>query len=106
MAEQAEHPEHAGQAENPLDPNVLFSHVEDSPDLHVPRFMTLDGSGHVKIPQPFAPNEPLYEVQTKSDLINRTIQPLDLKFTKFMAIELAAAILLCIFFIGLAKAIR
>jgi F-type H+-transporting ATPase subunit a len=109
MAEQAEHTEHAehtGHAENPLDPDALFSHVEDSTDLHLPRFMTADGSGHVAIPQPFAPNEPLYEVHTKSDLINRTIQPFDLKITKFMVIELVAAILLCVFFIGLAKAIR
>ncbi len=39
-------------------------------------------------------------------MIDRTIEPLDLKFTKFMAIELAVAILICVFFIGLAKALQ
>ena len=34
---------HGGRT-NPLDPNELFSHVEDSPELHVPRVLTADGS--------------------------------------------------------------
>ena len=51
-------------------------------------------------------NKPIFKVQTGSTLINRTIQPFDLKITKFMVIELVAAILICVFFIGLAKAIR
>ena len=106
MAEPTEHAEHSGHAENPLDPKVLFSHVEDSTGLHVPRGLTSDGSGHIEIPQPFAPNKPIVTVHTSSALVNRTIQPLDLKLTKFMVIELVAAILICVFFIGLAKAIR
>jgi F-type H+-transporting ATPase subunit a len=109
MAESAahsEHSEHGGRAENPLDPNVLFSHVEDAEDIHVPRVLTSKKDhGHIKIPQPFALEKPL-KVHTGIPLVDRTIQPLDLKITKFMLIELVAAILLCLFFIGLAKAIK
>jgi F-type H+-transporting ATPase subunit a len=106
MAEHAEHSEHGGHALNPLDPKVLFQHVEDSVELHVPRRLTKDGSGHVKLPQPFKGNQPLFVVHTGKPIIDNTILPLDLKFTKFMMIELIVAILMCVFFVGLAKAIK
>src|SRR3972149_1562697 len=109
MAEHAEHTEHAAHgshAKNPLDPDVLFSHVKDSTELHVPRILTGDGSGHIQIPQPFKTAKPIYQVHTGHSLIDDPIQPFDLKITKFMVIELLAAILICVFFIGLAKAIK
>lgn len=103
---QADHAEHGEHRENPLDPSALFGHVEDSPEFHVPRiFTSKDNHGHIKIPQPFELEKPLV-VHTGSSLIDRTIQPLDGKITKFMLIELLAAILICVFFIGLAKAIK
>src|SRR3954466_3581289 len=95
----------AEHASKPLDPNELFGHVKDSPDLHVPRFLAPGSHGHVEIPQPFELSNPLV-VNTKSELINRTIEPLDFKITKFMLIELAAALILCAFFIGLANALK
>jgi F-type H+-transporting ATPase subunit a len=84
---------------NPLDPGHLFGHVEDSTEIHLPYWT-------VKIPQPFQREKPLIAVHTGNKHIDNTIQPLDLKLTKFMVIELVAAILLCVFFIGLAKALR
>jgi len=75
----------AEHASNPLDPKELFSHVSDSPEIHVPQVLTADHSGHVAIPQPFG---------------NK------FTITKFMVIELAAALILCAFFIGLAKALK
>jgi F-type H+-transporting ATPase subunit a len=106
-ATHADHVDHGEHAHNPLDPKVLFSHVEDSDEFHLPRFMTPEAShGHVKIPQPLAPKEPLLKVQTESPLINRLVQPLDLKITKFMVIELLAAILIFIFFVALARALK
>jgi F-type H+-transporting ATPase subunit a len=96
----------AEHATNPLDPNELFSHVEDAPDFHFPRILTPPGShGHVPIPQPFLLEHP-WRVNTQSALVNRMIKPLDFKITKFMVIELAVALLLCAFFIGLAATIR
>jgi F-type H+-transporting ATPase subunit a len=95
------------QHEDPLSPEALFSHVEDSTDFHLPRFMAPKGSnGEVRLPQPFELDKPLIAVHTGNPLIDRTIQPLDLKFTKFMVLELAAAILICAFFIILARLIR
>ncbi|MEX0614013.1 MAG: F0F1 ATP synthase subunit A [Pirellulales bacterium] len=85
---------------DPLDPGHLFGHVEDSKEIHFP-YKT------VKIPQPFAREEnPLVKVNTGNQLIDRTIGPLDFVITKFMIIELVAAILLIVFFVGLAKALR
>jgi len=89
----------AEHSKNPLDPKELFGHVEDSTEFHFPY-------KHVKIPQPFKLEKPLISANTGNALIDRTIGPLDLTITKFMVIELVAAILLCIFFIGLAKALR
>jgi F-type H+-transporting ATPase subunit a len=113
MAEHAEHSEHdghdgghGGHGHDPLDPVELFGHVSDSPELHVPRKLTPDGSGHYKLPQPLMGEKPLYMVHTGNQLIDRTIEPLDLKFTKFMMIELVAAIMICVFFIGLAQALK
>ena len=60
--------------------------------------------GHIEIPQPFKLEEPILRSTPAIALINRTIQPLDFKITKFMVIELVVAILICVFFIGLAKA--
>jgi F-type H+-transporting ATPase subunit a len=95
----------AEHASKPLDPNELFGHVKDSTELHVPRFLAPGTNGHIEIPQPFELSKPLV-VHTKSALINRTIEPLDFKITKFMLIELAAALILCALFIGLARALK
>src|SRR5262245_28385643 len=87
MAEHVEnsHAAHSGHEANALDPNELFSHVSDSPEIHVPQVLTADHSGHIEIPQPFGNKFPI---------------------TKFMVIELAVALILCAFFIGLAKALK
>src|SRR5262245_54012860 len=87
-AEQAEHAEHHGaHSVDPLDPQELFSHVEDSKSLHLPQFITSEEShGHVEIPQPF--------------------QTFGFTITKFMVIEVVAALLIAVFFVGLAKALK
>jgi F-type H+-transporting ATPase subunit a len=85
----AGHGEHAAHAPDPLDPAHVFSHVEDSPYFDVPEFMAPAGSdGHIVIPQPFAGTS------------------IDFKFTKFMVIELIVAILIFVFFVGLARALK
>lgn len=89
-AHQGEHAEHAAQAHDPLDPLELFGHVEDAPWIHVPEFMAPEGShGHIDIPQPLAGK-----------------LPFEFKITKFMVIELVAAILIAVFFVGLARALK
>jgi len=54
-AQHSGHGQHAVHVHDPLDPATVFSHVEDSYDIHVPQFMAPAGShGHIAIPQPFA----------------------------------------------------
>lgn len=98
--------EHAEQHANALDPNELFSHVQDSDSLHVPRRLAPATNGHVELPQPFKLETPLFTMHTGNKLIDNTIEPLDFKFTKYMAIELVAAIIICVLFVGLARALK
>ncbi|HJQ78924.1 MAG TPA: F0F1 ATP synthase subunit A [Lacipirellulaceae bacterium] len=91
---------------DPLAPTEIFKHVEDATYFHVPRKLAPASHGHIEIPQPFEGREPLFVAHTGNPVADRIIQPLDLKITKFMVIELAVAILMCLFFIALAKSIR
>ncbi len=92
---------------DPLAPNELFAHVEDATYFHVPQALAPPGShGHWSIPQPLQLDEPLYTMNTGIELLDKTIQPLELKITKFMVLETVIAILLCLFFILLAKRLK
>ena len=94
-------------ASNPLAPDHLFAHVEDADYFHVPGILVPPAwHGHVPIPQPFQLETPLIAANTGDPLIDRTIQPLDLKITKFMVLEVVAAVLVAALFIGLARRIR
>jgi F-type H+-transporting ATPase subunit a len=96
----------AEHATNALDPNELFKHVQDSDELHVPRFLAPNSQGHIELPQPFKLEKPLFAMHTGNALIDNTIEPLDFKFTRYMAIELFAAILIAVLFVGLARALK
>lgn len=96
----------AEHASNALDPKELFGHVQDSTGLHVPRFLAPKTHGHIELPQPFKLEKPLVEMHTGNALIDNTIEPLDFKFTKYMAIELVVAIIICVLFIGLGQALK
>lgn len=92
---------------DPLAPNELFSHVEDSTEFHFPRAFTApEAHGHVPIPQPFDLEEPLFEMRTGNELIDNTIQPLDLKLTKFMVLEVVVAVIICVLFMALAAKLK
>lgn len=88
-------------AANPLDPGHLFGHVEDSTDFHVPEALAPAGShGHIEIWQPFKLDEPIFGSHSS------TILPFDFVITKFMVLEVIVAVLIALFFIGLASHIR
>jgi F-type H+-transporting ATPase subunit a len=91
---------------NPLAPQELFGHVEDATYFHVPQFLAPGSHGHWNIPQPLKLETPLVEMHTGIDLIDKTIQPLDLTVTKFMVLEAVVGILLCLFFVGLALRLK
>lgn len=113
-------------AHDPLDPGHLFGHVQDATWLDVPRSFTEDGSGRWYLPQPFATAvvdkdgkpvmdehghaktelKPVWEARTSSPMVNQIIEPLDFKFTKFMAIEVVVSLIIIALFMGLAFKIR
>lgn len=111
-------------AEDALNPNHLFEHVQDAPYFDLPRFMAPRTNGRIYLPQPLArplldangkpvlshhgePKfQPIWKAHTSSPMINGIIEPLDFKFTKFMAIEIAVALIICALFMGLAAKIR
>jgi F-type H+-transporting ATPase subunit a len=81
-------------AENPFDPAHLFGHVQDADYFEVPRFLAADG--RIGIKQPFELAHPIVEQKG-------IIEPFDLRVTKFMVLEVAAAVLLAVIFIGVAR---
>jgi F-type H+-transporting ATPase subunit a len=109
---------------DPLSPSELIGHVQDSDSFHVPHKLTPDGTGHIYLPQPFAKikmgadgkpildhhGRPAYQElwapHTGIEIIDKSVQPITLAFTKFMALELAVALIMCVLFLGLALRIR
>ena len=85
---------HAGQAEHdPLAPAALMGHVKDADYFHVPRVLTHDEFGHVPIPQIRGETTALVQIKTGIEAVDRifAFEPLDLKITKFMVMEVIGA---------------
>ncbi len=93
-------------AGDPLHPNTLFEHVQDADYFHVPGALSPHGDGHLAIPQPFQPEEPLFVLNTGVELVDNTFQPFDLKLTKFMVLEVVVAVIIAVVFIWLAGRMR
>jgi hypothetical protein len=91
---------------DPLAPSVLFEHVEDSTAFHFPRDWGLPHHGHIELPQPFKLDTPLIQMNTGNALIDDTIKPMDLTFTKFMFLELVIALIIIVLFVSLAARIK
>ncbi len=92
---------------DPLSSEALFEHVQDQKFLHIPRGLAPEGSdGHVYIPQPFNLDTPIWEMKSDNAMLNGMFKPFELEFTKFMLLELVAAVIIAVFFIGLATKIR
>jgi F-type H+-transporting ATPase subunit a len=81
-----------------LDSGHLMEHVKDAPYFHVPRFM----GGEWKVPQ-FREAESIIELRTGVPLIDDLLEPLDLQLTKFMVLEVIAAVIIAVAFIRLAN---
>jgi len=92
-------------ADNVFDPGHLFGHVQDADHIEVPKkFVSADG-GKIILPQPLwtEGDEPLWVCKTGFEPIDKIIQPLELKFTKFMLMEVIAAVIVAFLFIRLAN---
>src|SRR3990172_2698324 len=86
---------------DPFDPGHLIGHVKDSTHFEVPRFVHPEGK--LRLPQPWQTKDPIAELKVGFAPIDDRIGPLDLKITKFMVLELVAAVLLAVIFIRLAN---
>src|SRR5450432_3746626 len=111
-------------AEDPLNPNHLFGHVQDATQFDVPRGISPDGRGHIYLPQPLAKPmltadgkpatdehghpqyQPLWTAHTGVTLIDDNVQPINLTLTKFMVLEVVVALVMCLVFGGLALRMR
>lgn len=80
---------------NPLAVEELFGHVQDSPDFHVPVALAPEHHGHIAIPQPFESAGVHWIPRTGIETIDKLnlFEPLDLVITKFMVLEVVAALL-------------
>ena len=84
-------------AKDHLAPSEIFGHVEDATFFHVPRALVpKDWHGHIAIPQPFKLNAPLFSVDTGDPLIDSNILAPDLSITKFMILEVLAAVIIAV----------
>ena len=70
---------------DPFDAGHLIGHVKDAPYFEVPRLFSKDGKIH--IPQVRDTSEPIVKVSTGFAPIDDMIEPLDMKVTKFMLLE-------------------
>ena len=89
-------------AHNPFEKGHLISHVKDSDYFELPRAL----GGRIKIPQLFQSHEPLVTIRVGFKPIDDRIEPLDLKITKFMVLELIAAVVIVVLFTRLAARIK
>jgi F-type H+-transporting ATPase subunit a len=107
-----------------LDPARLFGHVQDADYFEVPRILSPQGDGHIPLPQPFAKAitdtqgkpvldahgrvtyEAVWTPRTGVRLLDDILQPMDLRLTKFMVLEVIVALILCVLFIALARRLR
>jgi F-type H+-transporting ATPase subunit a len=92
--------ENGGHAD-PFDPGHLIGHVKDADYFEVPRAL----GGKWTVPQLRHDHEPIATVTTGFQPVDDLFEPLDLKITKFMVLEVVAAILVSFVFIWLAQKI-
>ena len=87
-----------------LDTGHLIGHVKDAKHFEVPRFLAEGGQlklDAIQVRGPDAP--PIVELKTGVPLLDELIEPLEGHITKFMVLELVAAVIVAIVFIRLAQ---
>jgi F-type H+-transporting ATPase subunit a len=85
---------------DPFEPSHLIGHVKDADYFEVPR--VLAPGGKIKLPQPLAQSEPIVSLKIGFAPIDDRVEPLDLRLTKFMVLEVIAALIIAVLFIRLA----
>ena len=89
---------------DPLAADHLMGHVKDAEYFEVPRFLAADGK--LKIPQPLEQYSPGVQIKVGFKPLDDLIEPLDLRITKFMILEVVGAIILIAIFVPLARRVK
>src|SRR5262245_15468256 len=76
-------------AHDPLDAKHLIGHVKDAEYFELPRFL----GGKIQIPQFLKTKEPIATIGVGFKPIDDRIEPLNLALTKFMVLEVVAAVI-------------
>lgn len=87
---------------DPLDAGHLIGHVKDADYFEFPRFL----GGKVQIPQIYHGQEPIATIGIGFKPIDDRIEPFEGKITKFMVLEVIAALLLIVVFSWLASRLK
>lgn len=88
---------------DPFDPAHLIGHVKDAPYFEVPRILSPDGSGKLYIPQLRDVHEPVATIEVGFEPLDQLFEPLEFQLTKFMILEVVAAVLVAVIFVWLAQ---
>lgn len=92
-------------AQDPLSPDSIFGHVKDADYFHFPAMVAPQHNGHVALPQPLAGTFEVQLVSTGNPSVDSMVEPLEGRITKFMVLEVVAAVICCVVFIWLAQKI-
>jgi F-type H+-transporting ATPase subunit a len=87
-----------------LESSHLIGHVKDAEYFEVPRFIAADGK--LKIAQFRHSHEPIAQIKVGFEPIDRLIEPLDFRLTKFMVLEVIGALVIAVIFIRLANRMK
>ncbi len=88
-----------------LDLSHLLGHVYDAEHFEVPR--VISETGRIPVPQVVDPVAgPSIQMRTGVPMIDQIIEPLDFHITKFMLLEILAAVLIAALFIALAARMK
>ena len=94
----------AEPGQDPMEAGHLFEHVQDAPHFEVPHMISEGGKAKIwQMSDIFG--EPFADLQLMKADPDLHLAPFDLSVTKFMLLEVLAAVLLIVFFIPLAKKI-
>lgn len=90
---------------DPFDSGHLIGHVKDAEYFEVPRFLG-GADGRLHVPQIRPGTEPLVDIKTGFAPLDDILSPVTLHLTKFMVLEVMAAVVIVVLFAALANRLR
>lgn len=94
------------ESHDPLSAETLMHHVKDSEYFLLPRVFSPQTDGKVYIPQFRDSRDAILEIKTGFAPVDNLIEPLNLRLTKFMVLEVVGALILMAIFIPLARRLK